>query len=125
MRFLADMGISPLTVNWLCRLGHDAVHLREQGLQRLPDEAIIEKACAEERVVLTSDLDFGHLMAMSGARLPSVVLFRLSDMRPNNVITHLQVVMRRFQHELSAGSIVVVRESMIRMRKLPIGEGTE
>lgn len=125
MRFLADMGISPVTVDWLRRLGHDALHLREQGLERLPDEVVIEKALVEGRVVLTSDLDFGYLMALSGAALPSVVLFRLSDMRPSNVAAHLEVVLRRFPSELCAGSIVVVRESAIRLRRLPIGEGIE
>lgn len=37
MKFLADMGISPDTVVWLRSLGYDAVHLHEQGLDRLPD----------------------------------------------------------------------------------------
>ena len=35
MRFLADMGISPATVAFLVDLGHDAVHLHDQGLDRL------------------------------------------------------------------------------------------
>lgn len=125
MRFLADMGISPLAVDWLRRLGHDALHLREQGLQRLPDDAVVEKARVEGRVMLTSDLDFGYLMATSGAALPSVVLFRLSDMRPSSVAAHLELVLSRFSSELSTGSIVVVGESAIRVRRLPIGEGME
>ena len=33
MKFLADMGISPRTVNWLINQGYDAVHLIEQGLE--------------------------------------------------------------------------------------------
>jgi Domain of unknown function (DUF5615) len=37
VKFLADMGISPKTVAFLHALGHDAVHLSEQGLERLPD----------------------------------------------------------------------------------------
>jgi len=57
MRFLADMGVSTLTVKWLRNEGHDAVHLRELGLQRLPDEDILVKAREEGRIVLTMDLD--------------------------------------------------------------------
>ena len=34
MKFLADMGISPLTVKRLKEEGHDAIHLSEQGLMR-------------------------------------------------------------------------------------------
>lgn len=31
MKFLADMGISPRTVNWLKSNGYDAVHLADEG----------------------------------------------------------------------------------------------
>jgi predicted nuclease of predicted toxin-antitoxin system len=41
MKFLADMGISPKSVTFLQSLGHDAVHLHEQGLDRLEDSTIL------------------------------------------------------------------------------------
>ena len=44
MRFLADMGISQSTVNWLREKGFDAIYLREEKLHRISDAAIIEKA---------------------------------------------------------------------------------
>lgn len=44
MRFLADMGISPRTVNWLRTAGYDAVHLVEEDLERLSDDEILAKA---------------------------------------------------------------------------------
>lgn len=42
MRFLADMGVSRQVVEWLHEEGHEALHLREEGLQRLPDSEIFE-----------------------------------------------------------------------------------
>jgi len=36
-RFLADMGVSPMVVEWLRSNGHDAVHLRDERLHRLPN----------------------------------------------------------------------------------------
>lgn len=80
MKFLANMGISPITVEFVRSLGHDALHLHEQGFDRWSDSAILAKASEEEWIVLTSDLDFGDLLAASGDQLPSVVLFRLKDM---------------------------------------------
>jgi predicted nuclease of predicted toxin-antitoxin system len=44
VKFLADMGISLKTVAFLRALGHDAVHLADQGLERLPDRDIVAKA---------------------------------------------------------------------------------
>ena len=63
MRFLADMGVSQQVVEWLRTHGHDAVHLRDEGLQRLPNGEIFQKAAREQRIVLTFDLDFGEILA--------------------------------------------------------------
>jgi predicted nuclease of predicted toxin-antitoxin system len=64
MRFLADMGVDIRVVQWLRTQGHDAIHLREQGLQRMPDGDIFAKARTEQRILLTFDLDFGEILAL-------------------------------------------------------------
>ena len=120
MKFLADMGISPDTVAWLRQLGHDAAHLHAQGLDRLPDAEILVKARTEGRVLLTSDLDFGYLLAVSHAQLPSVIIFRLTDMRPNSVNFYLEQVLKQSNQELERGAIAIVTERKIRVRTLPI-----
>jgi predicted nuclease of predicted toxin-antitoxin system len=68
MRFLADMGISQRVVEWLRAVGHDAMHLRDEGLQTLPNGEIFQKGAREQRIVLTFDLDFGEILAASGGR---------------------------------------------------------
>jgi predicted nuclease of predicted toxin-antitoxin system len=120
MNFLADVGISPHSVRFLRGLGHDAIHLQELGLERLPDVAILAKAAVEQRIVLTHDLDFGDLLAASHATLPSVVLFRLSDMRPDSVNRQLEQVLTHHGATLKIGAIVSVSDRRIRVRFLPI-----
>lgn len=44
MKFLADMGVSMTVVRNLREAGYEAIHLREEGLQRIPDPEIVEKA---------------------------------------------------------------------------------
>jgi len=48
MKFLADMGISQSSINWLRQNGYDAIHLREEGLHKISDIAIIENAKPRE-----------------------------------------------------------------------------
>jgi predicted nuclease of predicted toxin-antitoxin system len=122
VKFLADMGISIDTVHWLRAEGHDAIHLHEQGLDQLPDPDIIEKARAEGRILLVHDLDFGQLMSLSGARLPTVITFRLIDMRPESVNHALTEVLQQFSYELQQGSLLSIRERRIRVRLLPVLE---
>ena len=121
MKFLADMGISPRSVEYLRTVGHDAVHLHELDLDRMADTDILAKARVEGRIVLTHDLDFGDLLAASQAPLPSVVLFRLQDMRPATVILHLDAILAHHKQALEQGAILSVTERRVRLRMLPIG----
>ena len=120
MRFLADMGISPKTVEYLGSLGHDAVHLHTEGLDRLPDSDILTKARDERRVLLTHHLDFAELIAASQPSTPSVIIFRLQNMRPKQVNRYLHGIISQYQRELEQGAVVSVREGQIRIRTLPI-----
>ena len=120
MKFLADMGVSPKTVVLLRTLGHDAMHLQEEGLARLPDPDIMTKALDEKRILLTHDLGFGELVAASGACLPSVIIFRLRDMRPINLNHHLTRILTRYSAELEKGAVISVSEGQIRLRPLPL-----
>ncbi len=120
MRFLADMGISPRTVGFLRQQGHETTHLHEEGLDCLEDPSILGKAREEGRVLLTHDLDFGELIAASGAQLPSVVVFRLRNMSPESVNRYLQSIIAQYGDVLEKGAIVSVTEGRIRVRFLPL-----
>jgi predicted nuclease of predicted toxin-antitoxin system len=121
MRLLADMGVSLRVVEWLRAAGYDTVHLRDEGLERLPNGHIFEKAHAEGRIVLTFDLDFGEIVAASGGKIVSVILFRLHDTRSDHVIARLESVLNRSSTHLLDGAVVVVEEGRHRIRKLPVG----
>lgn len=122
MKFLLDMGLARSTVDFLRRQEYDAVHLREQGLQRMDDYDIVSKARTEGRVILTHDLDFGRIIALSQSHLPSLITFRLSNMQPHQVNRYLTEVLDRFADQLESGALVSVNEQAIRVRLLPIDD---
>jgi predicted nuclease of predicted toxin-antitoxin system len=120
VRFLADAGVAQRVVEWLRTRAHDAIHLREQGLQRLPDQEVFAKATAERRVVLTFDLDYGELVALSVPPSASVVLFRLHDTSTPHVIARLEAVLEASAAELEQGAVVVlVEQTRHRVRAFP------
>ncbi|MGO9258799.1 MAG: DUF5615 family PIN-like protein [Bryobacteraceae bacterium] len=120
MRFLADMGVSITTVQALRAAAHDAVHLREEGLIRLPDPDIVAKAAQEQRVVLTFDLDFGDILAVARTEAPSVIIFRLRNQTPAAVTPRLFRVIGDCESELASGAIIIVEDQGYRVRRLPI-----
>jgi predicted nuclease of predicted toxin-antitoxin system len=121
LRFLADMGVSLEVVRWLRSEGHDAVHLREQSLETSADPEVFAKALAEDRVILTFDLDFNEIAALSKGAPAKVIVFRLRNTRATNVIGRLSAVLGDSQAELDRGAVVSVEEGRHRVRLLPVG----
>ena len=119
MRFVADMCMDVRVASWLNSQGHDATHLRDEGLQRLPNGGVFEKAIAESRVVVTFDLDFGEIVALSKGRKTGVILFRLRNTRTPFVIQRLSEVISECADALMRGAIVIVEEARHRVREFP------
>lgn len=120
MRFLADAGISPRTVEGLILAGHDAVHVRALQMHRASDASILDHATIDSRIVLTFDLDFGDILALGVRDRPSVILFRLSDERPAAVNRRLHAVLGEQATALATGALILVEDARYRVRRLPI-----
>ena len=120
MKFLADMGISQTVVSWLREQGHYAIHLRDEDMHRASDSDIVKKANDEDRIILTCDLDFGDIMSALSERYPSVVIFRLGNEEPSNVIRRLNQVLEESPEALKKGAIISVEETRHRVRFLPL-----
>lgn len=121
MRFLADMGVSMSSVVALRQVGHDVEHLSELGLIRLEDRMIVHRAREQGRIVITFDLDFGEIMALSQELYPSVILFRTRRQTPAAVTPRLLQVVRECESDLAKGAFVTVEDLGYRLRHLPIG----
>jgi len=86
----------------------------------MKDPDILKKARSEGRVLLAFDLDFGDLLAASGEKLPSVIIFRLQNQTPSSVWPRLMEVLSSCEADLNGGAIVIVEETRYRVRRLPI-----
>jgi predicted nuclease of predicted toxin-antitoxin system len=114
------MGISPATGTYLAGLGHDTTHLLNEHMETASDSEILNKAVHEKRIILTHDLDFGKLLSTSGTKTPSVVTFRLKNMRPENVNKFCDRIIDRFADALEKGAILSVGDKRFRCHQLPI-----
>ena len=120
MRFLIDMCMDVRVAQWLRDQGYNASHLRDEGLQRLANGDIFNKAISEKRTILTFDLDFGEIAALSKQKKTSVIVFRLNNTRVTHVIDRLKKILPILIDTLKEGAIVIIEESRHRVRELPI-----
>jgi predicted nuclease of predicted toxin-antitoxin system len=121
VKFLIDNNLSPVLAELLKAAGHDAVHLRELGMQAATDEAVLAHARSESRVLISADTDFGGLLARSGAPSPSVLLIRrLAGRRAVDQSAIIQANLEQVAEDLETGAIVVLSDEWVRIRPLPM-----
>jgi predicted nuclease of predicted toxin-antitoxin system len=121
VKFLIDNNLSPLLADNLNASGHDAVHLRDLGMQAAADEVVLARAAAEGRVLISADTDFGGLLARSGATSPSVLLIRrLTGRRAAEQAAIIHANLDQVAGDLDSGAVVVLGEEWVRIRPLPM-----
>ena len=121
MKFLIDNNLSPLLAEGLKAAGHDAVHLRDLGMQAAQDSAVLQRAQDDERVLVSADTDFGGLLARSRATGPSVLLIRrLAGRRAAEQSAIILANLDQIAEDLAAGAVVVIGDDWIRIRRLPM-----
>jgi len=79
VKIVLDMNLPPSWVEFLSGHGIEAVHWSGIGDGRAADSEIMEWALENECIVFTHDLDFTTLLALTGARGPSVIQLRSQD----------------------------------------------
>ncbi|MEA5488054.1 MULTISPECIES: DUF5615 family PIN-like protein [Pseudanabaena] len=120
IRLLADVHISPKTVGDLQKQGYEIVRSSEFLPANAPDINILEFARTENWVVLTQDLDFSMLVALSRYSQPSLITLRLSSAKPDIVTKKLLDVLPQIEEALQEGSAITIQDDSIRIRKLPV-----
>ena len=119
-RFLADINISPQTVEALRLQGWEISRSSQWMPSTALDEEILNFARSEVRVVITQDLDFSALLALSGQDRPSLVTLRLSTSEPEFVTQRLLDAAPLLGRALAESCAVTIEDAVVRIRKLPI-----
>jgi predicted nuclease of predicted toxin-antitoxin system len=121
MRFLVDNNLSPAVATGLHAAGHDTAHVRDYGLAAATDDVVLERAEQERRTLISADTDFGALLAASGATGPSVLLVRrINGRRAEQIVAIILANLDSITEDLANGSVVVIGDDWLRIRRLPI-----
>jgi predicted nuclease of predicted toxin-antitoxin system len=76
-------------------------------------------AKANDRIIITSDLDFGAMLATSGLKGPSVVQLRGDSTLPSRVGSVVLRALAKAEAELTAGALLSIDTQRARVRLLP------
>jgi predicted nuclease of predicted toxin-antitoxin system len=115
MRFLVDECTGPAVARWLRDQHHEVFSVYESS-RGIADEEVIQKAYAEEWILVTNDKGFGEKVYRERHPHRGVIFLRLEDEGAANKIRVLQHLLTQYANRLS-DSFVVVTETRVRFAR--------
>jgi predicted nuclease of predicted toxin-antitoxin system len=116
MRILTDENVPQSVLTWLRATGHDVTSASELGIGA-PDTRWLSLAESEQRLILTSDKDFGELVFRDRLTTFGIILLRLDDIAVPAWMTRLQEVWSVVEANPSS-CFIVVTSQRVRVRRL-------
>lgn len=77
MKLLVDEALQDEVARRLEAAGHDVAHVRLLGLGGHTDDEVMTLAAQEDRVLVTTDTDFGTILALTVRRVPACCSFEV------------------------------------------------
>jgi len=115
MRFLLDVCASSRSLRkLLADLGHD-VRLAGDVDPRSADDALLDLALRDGRILVTEDKDFGELVFVN--RLPHRSIIRFVEMRVEDQVAAMRELLDQYRSEMESGAMIVVTRGRIRVRQ--------
>lgn len=114
MRILADENIPFSVVKFLKKEGYDVVTLYDLNKRGISDMEVVETAEKDDRIILTLDLDFGHMYYFSEQGKINIIVVRPKIIFSENIIKCLN---RFFDLNIKPEGLIVISEKKIRIIK--------
>jgi predicted nuclease of predicted toxin-antitoxin system len=118
MKFFADENVARAIIQWLCQAGHDVLSAAEAGPGE--DDAVwLRQAEESERVIVTSDKDFGELIFRDRLHSHGIVLIRMQRLSLRERLARLRAVWSTVEAN-PQGKFIVITEGRVRIRSLKL-----
>ena len=116
MKFKLDENLPELVRESPSELGHDAHTVAEEGLAGAKDETVLQACVAEDRVLITLDLDFSDLRAYPPGSYPGIWVLRPAKQTCLSIETLVRAGVRLCAVERVRGQLWVIDDKRIRIR---------
>ena len=120
MKILVDMNLSPSWVDFLIGNGIETVHWSSIGSSDAPDEEIITYAKKLDFTVLTNDLDFGFILAITRGKKPSIIQVRTGALDPGRIGNIVVSAINLLSVDIDRGALVTIDPRKTRVSMLPL-----
>jgi predicted nuclease of predicted toxin-antitoxin system len=117
MRFKLDENMPVALRQDLATAGHDTQTCEDEGIAGVVDTLLAAHAHAENRILVTFDLDFSDIRRYPPGSHPGMVIFRLQSQDIATCRAACARLLQAVPEADFAGNLIVVEEKRVRIRR--------
>ena len=116
MKFKIDQNLPLEFEEILAGCGHDAVSVHRQGMNGAPDDAVVRVCHAEDRVLITADLDLSDIRAYPPSQSAGYIVFPLKKQSRPRQIALLKNLLALLDQQPLRGKLLIAEQHRVRVR---------
>ena len=117
MRFKLDENLPVQLKGLFTQAGHDAVTVLDEGIGGATDSEVATVCRAEERVLVTQDVDFADMRKYPPGEYPGMVVFRLTSQIREDLLAAGAILIETLDRSPLRGRLWIVERSRVRIRQ--------
>lgn len=117
MKFKIDENLPAEVAEILARAGHDALTVFDEELTGKDDRTIAQVCQAEQRVLLSLDLDFADIRAYPPRDYAGIITVRSKRQDKRSVLELIEGVIKALEREPLVQKLWIVDDQRIRIRE--------
>ena len=116
MRLKLDENLPIELKRLMATSGHDAETVLDEGMGGKTDADVLTVCLAENRVLMTQDLDFSDIRAFPPSEYPGIIVFRLASQARDGLLEVCAALVKTLARSSPRGQLWIVEDSRIRIR---------
>lgn len=117
MRFKIDENLPVDTAKLLQDAGHDALTIHDQKMVGEPDSQVASVCQAEQRAIITLDLDFSDIRTYPPGNYYGIIVLRPRTQSKPLVLALMAQLISLLNSEPLAGNLWILQENKLRIRE--------
>ena len=120
MKIFANENLFDPIIEYLKTLGHDVLSIRESGLSGISDDEVYQRACKENRVIVTMDKDFSRIFRFPPEKCGGIIVVKIYK----RTVDETQALFKKYYHSIMEKDIVknliIITPEGLRIKRLKI-----
>ena len=117
MRFKLDENLPVQLKRLFTESGHDAVTILDQGMGGATDSDVASVCLAENRILVTQDMDFADIRTYPPRQHPGIVVIRLASQTRDDLLQIGERLIEALSNSSPQGQLWIVEDSRLRIRE--------